>query len=96
MNLAFIVDQVKVGRSAEGCLRSIREMMKLTLFDLTKIRLKGLKDTTGHGQNTSARWRTGVNTDFKAKRVGHHAPLYFRTSLNRLFVLTWVNVLDVF
>ena len=43
MNLAFIVDQVKVGRSAEGSLRSIREMMKLTLFDLTKIRLKGLK-----------------------------------------------------
>lgn len=39
MNLAFIVDQVKVGRSAEGSLRSIREMMKLTLFDLTKIRL---------------------------------------------------------
>ena len=43
MNPAFIVDQVKVGRSAEGSLRSIREMMKLTLFDLTKILLKGLK-----------------------------------------------------
>ena len=39
MNLAFIVDQVKVGRSAEGSFRSIREMMKLTLFDLIKIRL---------------------------------------------------------
>ena len=39
MNPAFIVDQVKVGRSAEGSLRSIREMMKLTLFNLTKIRL---------------------------------------------------------
>ena len=95
MNLAFIVDQVKVGRSAEGSLRSIREMMKLTLFD-DQNPLKGIKDTTGHGQDTSARWRTGVNTDFKAKRVGHHAPLYFKTSLNRLFVLTCVNVLDVF
>ena len=40
MNPAFIVDQVKVGRSAEGSLRSIREMMKLTLFDLTKNPLK--------------------------------------------------------
>lgn len=39
MNLAFIADQVKVGRSAEGSFRGIREMMKLTLFDLTKIRL---------------------------------------------------------